>query len=237
MLHAAAFVPIPPLLVPEIAGGSAATDDELRDACRAAVGRLIDTGPDEIIVIGSGTPAGQADGSWDWRGFGVPIPEHPPSRRLPLSLAIGSWLLDLLGNRTPRRHHIISSTASPADCAATGRDLVAGPQRFGLLVCGDGTACRTEKAPGYFDPTAQAWDERALAALRNADPTQLLALDPDEAMRLMAAGRAPWQVLAGAAGSDTFNAHIDWAAAPYGVMYVAGTWTRTDPAYVSASAG
>jgi hypothetical protein len=230
MLHAAAFVPIPPLLVPEIAGGSAATDDELRDACRTAVGRLMDTGPDEIVVIGAGTPEGHADGSWDWRGFGVPIPKHPPRRRLPLALAIGSWLLDLLGNRTPRRHHIISSTASPADCAATGRELVAGAQRVGLLVCGDGTACRTEKAPGYFDPAAAAWDERALAALRQADPAVLLALDPDEATRLMAAGRAPWQVLAGAAGAGTLDARIDWADAPYGVMYIAGTWTRTDPA-------
>jgi hypothetical protein len=226
MLHAAAFVPVPPLLVPEIAGGSAAADDALRLACRAAVARLCATGPDEIVVIGAGTPEGPTDGSWDWRGFGVPVPENAPGRRLPLALAIGSWLLDMHGDSTTRRHHAVGPTRSPADCAATGRDLVAGSSRVGLLVCGDGSARRTEKAPGYLDPGAEGWDGRALAALRDADASGLLALDPDEGVRLMAAGRAPWQVLGGAAGEDAFDARVDWAAAPYGVMYIVGTWMK-----------
>jgi hypothetical protein len=45
---------------------------------------------------------------------------------------------------------------------------------------------------------------------------------------LLAAGRAPWQVLAGAATEGEFEATIDWAGAPYGVLYVAGTWIRKD---------
>jgi hypothetical protein len=81
-----------------------------------------------------------------------------------------------------------------------------------------------------LDPSAAAWDDAALAALRDADAAALLRLDPMEGARLMAAGRAPWQVLAGAAGPGAFEAAIDWADAPYGVMYVVGTWLRKESA-------
>jgi hypothetical protein len=229
MLVAAAFVPIPPLLVPEIAAGSAAADESLRQACRAAVARLLGAALDELVVVGPATVDGPVDGGWDWRGFGVPSPEAPPTRRLPLGLGIGSWLLDTQAHDVPvRRHHGVSIASPAALCAATGRELVAGPARVGLLVCGDGTACRSEKAPGHLVPAAQAWDDTALGALQDAAVAALLALDPDAATRLMAVGRAPWQVLAGAAGDAVFDARIDWAEAPYGVMYIAGTWLRRE---------
>lgn len=225
MLAAAAFVPIPPLLVPEIAGGSASADEPLRQACRSVVARLLATGLDEVVVIGPAAAEGPAEGGWDWRGFGVAVPDPSPAQRLPLGLAIGSWLLDTHPGDVPRRrHHGVTPETSPEACAALGRDLVSGTDRIGLLVCGDGSACRTEKAPGHLDPAAQEWDEAAIAALRSADVDALLGLDPALGRRLLAAGRAPWQVLAGAARGQAFEATIDWADAPYGVMYVVGTW-------------
>lgn len=230
MLVAAAFVPIPPLLVPEIAGGSAAADEPLRTACRDAVRRLCAAGPDEIVVVGAADEAGPMTGSWDWRRFGVPLPDTAPEHRLPHGLAIGSWLLDTYAERDAvRRFHAVTPTLPPQDCAALGQELVSGDSRIALLVCGDGSACRSEKAPGYFQPDAAAWDEAALAALRAADAPALLCLDPTVGRRLFAAGRAPWQVLAGAASDGRFDATIDWADAPYGVMYVAGTWVRKEP--------
>jgi hypothetical protein len=227
MLAAAAFVPVPPLLVPEIAGGSAAADESMRAACGAAVRRLSAATLDELIVVGAGACTGEVTGSWDWRGFGVASPAEPPADRLPHALAIGAWLLQRHGGpNDATRFQAISEDLPAADCADLGRALAGGERRVGLLVCGDGSACRTEKAPGYFDPDAPAWDEAALAALRRGEPTGLLALDGELGARLLAAGRAPWQVLAGAAGDDAFDATVDWADAPYGVMYVVGTWMR-----------
>ncbi|MDT7573082.1 MAG: hypothetical protein QOE05_3256 [Actinomycetota bacterium] len=227
MLVAAAFVPVPPLLVPEVAGGSAAADELLRAACRDAVRRMCDAEPDDIAVLGTGATAGPVQGSWDWRGFGVPLPEAAPAQRLPHAVAIGSWLLDsCAAPGMPRRCHTVPTSLPPAACAALGRELVRGDGRVALLVCGDGSACRTEKAPGFFDPDSAAWDDAALAALRTADAAALLDLDPDAGLRLLAAGRAPWQVLAGAAADDAFEATVDWADAPYGVLYVAGSWMR-----------
>src|SRR4051812_32175066 len=195
MLVAAAFVPIPPLLVPEIAGGTAAADQRMRDACRAAVGRLLEAAPDDIAVVGPGDSDGPVDGGWDWRGFGVPLPNPAPPRRLPLGLAIGDWLLDTYGATPPRRFHSVAPSFGPAQCAELGRDLVAGDGRAAWPVGGAGPPCRTEKAPGHFDPAAEAWDTAALAALQHADPGTLHALDADVGRRLLAAGRAPWQVL------------------------------------------
>ncbi|MCW2572485.1 MAG: hypothetical protein JWO88_2543 [Frankiales bacterium] len=229
MLVAAAVVPTPPLLVPEIGGGSAAADDGLRQACRAAVSRMLDATPEQVVVVGAAPTGGPAEGSWDWRGFGVQVPSPAPSERLPLALAIGSWLLDTHPGPTPPRRHVAVTAAHTAtECADIGRGLVEGPARVGLLICGDGSACRDEKAPGYFDPDAAPWDDLALAALRAADAEALLALDQKLAVRLLAAGRAPWQVLAGAAGDAAFESRVTWADAPYGVMYIAGSWSRTD---------
>jgi hypothetical protein len=229
MLLAAAFVPTPPLLVPEIAGGSAPADEPLRAACRTAVDRLVATDAEELVVVGTAPAEGPVQGGWDWRGFGVASPESAPATRLPLALAIGSWLLDGSGAEQPRRLHGVSSGLSPAECAALGAELVTGHRRVGLLVCGDGSACRSEKAPGFFAAEAEAWDLAAVDALRAADHAGLLALDADLGGRVLAAGRAPWQVLAGAASDSAFDAVVDWAEAPYGVMYVAGTWTRREP--------
>ncbi|MDT7538641.1 MAG: hypothetical protein QOI82_2226 [Actinomycetota bacterium] len=228
MLVGAAFVPIPPLLVPEIAGGSAATDEPMRGACRDVVRRLAAAAPDEIVVVGAGDSTGSVEGSWDWRGFGVPAPDPAPKQCLPYALAIGSWLLDNTDDRLVRRYQSVAADLPADECAALGRELAGGDRRIGLLVCGDGSACRTEKAPGFFDPDAEAWDDAAVAALTTADPVALLALDAAVAARVLAAGRAPWQVLAGAAADGVFEARVDWADAPYGVMYIAGTWLRKD---------
>jgi hypothetical protein len=223
MLAAAAFVPTPPLLVPEVAGGSAAADDDLRAACDAAVGRLLTADLDQVVVIGS-APSLDVAGGWDWGGFGVAT-QNPPTARLPFGVAIGAWLLDRQPTTVPR--HVQGVPDLPAtECARLGGILAERAPRLGLLVCGDGSACRSEKAPGYFHPEAEAWDDAAVSALGSADARALIDLDPDLAKRLLATGRAPWQVLAGAAGDGVFNAHVSYAGAPYGVMYVVGTWLR-----------
>jgi hypothetical protein len=94
-----------------------------------------------------------------------------------------------------------------------------------LLVMGDGTACRTLKAPGYLDKRAEPFDAAVAAALAAADTGALAALDPVLARELKAAGRAPWQVLAGAAGNGGLAGTLLHESVPYGVAYFVATWT------------
>ena len=86
------------------------------------------------------------------------------------------------------------------------------------------SARRSLKGPGYLDPDAEPFDTAVESALRDADTEALLALDPDRAERLLAAGRASWQVLAGAAGDARMSGSVTWSGSPYGVTYLVATW-------------
>ena len=72
--------------------------------------------------------------------------------------------------------------------------------------------------------TTRRWRAR----LPTRTPQTLLALDPALSDELLVAGRAPWQVLAGAADGGSWSAAVTYDAAPYGVTYLVATWTR-DP--------
>ena len=230
MLCAAVVVPSPPLLVPEVAAGAAAETDDLRAACDAAVGAALAADPDEVVVVGGAPGHGTLPdaASWDWRPFGVPHPPDPPALRLPLSLAVGAWLLDRAGYAGPRRFEAVAGDTSVDDAVRLGRRLVDGDRRVALLVVGDGSARRTEKAPGHLDPRAEAFDAAVTEALAGADLPALLGIDPALAAELMVAGRAPWQVLAAAAEHAGWAPRVTYAGAPYGVHYVVAEWHRTD---------
>ncbi|WP_229401213.1 hypothetical protein [Micromonospora okii] len=232
-LVAAAVCPHPPLLVPEVAGAAAGELDDLRAACEAAVARLLAAEPEGILLVGGG-PATESFGAADYgslRPYGVDRyvrlwkTNCAGSDRLPLSLTIGAWLVGRSGTGLPRLAYAVAADASPAECARRGAELVA-DDRVALLVLGDGSACRGTKAPGYDDPRAQAYDEGVARALADADADALLGLDPGLSAELRAAGRAPWQVLAGAAratGGD-WRGELTHHEAPYGVAYLVATW-------------
>ncbi|SCE46834.1 hypothetical protein GA0115240_16515 [Streptomyces sp. DvalAA-14] len=110
-------------------------------------------------------------------------------------------------------------------CATAGRAVAGSAGRVALLVMGDGSACRTVKAPGYLDDRAVPFDTNVAAALAEADTGALAALDPELAQILKAAGRAPWQVLAGAAEGAGLGGALLHESAPYGVGYFVATWT------------
>jgi aromatic ring-opening dioxygenase LigB subunit len=221
-LVAAAVCPHPPLLVPEVAAGAADELDDLRAACRAAVAHLANASVDSLIVVGADTTTVRRDppfgGTLSPWGIDLPVGE-PGGRPLPLSLLIGAWLAPHAS-----AFQSVAAAASPAECAALGRDLAGEAPRTGLLVLGDGSACRTDKAPGYFDARAEAFDAAVAGALARADTEGLFKLDPDEAAQLLAVGRAPWQVLAGAAAGAGLHGALLYDAAPYGVGYLVASW-------------
>lgn len=74
-------------------------------------------------------------------------------------------------------------------------------RRTTVLVVADGSARRTEKAPGHLDPRSHQVDDVIVDAVRSSAEGglgRLLELDPDLCADLLVAGRASLQVLAGA---------------------------------------
>ncbi|SCL30932.1 hypothetical protein GA0070616_4170 [Micromonospora nigra] len=234
-LVAAAVCPHPPLLVPEVAGAAAAELDDLRAACDSALTRLLAAQPDDLLLVGAGpeTTAFSAADHGSLRPYGVDRAVRlwkttcAGSERLPLSLTIGAWLVGRTGTELPRLARSVAADAPPSQCAALGADLVhRAERRTALLVLGDGSACRGEKSPGYADPRAEAYDDGVARALADADADALLGLDEVVSAQLKAAGRAPWQVLAGAVravGGD-WRGELLHHTAPYGVAYLVACW-------------
>ncbi|RMI36937.1 class III extradiol dioxygenase subunit B-like domain-containing protein [Streptomyces triticirhizae] len=240
MLVAAAVCPCPPLLVPEVAAGAAAEMDQARAACYDAVAVLAAARPDRLLVVGPAEPAESgaypAGSPGSLRGFGVALDVtlgagergagEPGARPLPPSLTVGAWLLERTGWRAaPVAALALSDRDGPADCLATGRELAAEDGRLALLVLGDGSACRTEKAPGAFDDRAAPFDRAVADALSGADPRALADLDPVLARQLHVAGRPGWQLLAGAAEGADLAGRLLHDEAPYGVGYLVATWS------------
>ncbi|MEV2215692.1 class III extradiol dioxygenase subunit B-like domain-containing protein [Streptomyces sp. NPDC050997] len=149
-----------------------------------------------------------------------------PERSLPPSLAVAAWLLERTGwSDAPIEGLGVGEPLAPERCIQVGRDLAAGDERVALLVMGDASACRTLKAPGYLDERAAPFDAEVARALGTADGAALETLDAELASELKASGRAPWQVLAGAAEGAGLGGALLYEDAPYGVGYVVATWS------------
>jgi hypothetical protein len=190
-------------------------------------------------------PAAAAPGeSWSagepgegWSGAASSEGWSGGAAELPLSLAVGVWLLARSGYRPPDdatgwAAYAVGADQTPERCAKLGAAL-AGGERVALLVLGDGSACHGEKSPGYADARAEPFDDAVAAALATVDPDRLLAMDAPLSTELRCAGRPAWQVLAGAvaagAGSERerpWRGELLYRAAPYGVGYFVATWTR-----------
>jgi hypothetical protein len=220
---AAAFCPHPPLLVPAVGAGEPVA---LRGFAVAAVRWLTSQHLDRVIALGSAAnarchPPGAAG---SFAGYGVdlavrlPGPVRTEGSDLPLPLAVAAWLLaesgwtaDVLGVSCD------PSGALPAwDGAATARE--------GLLVMGDGSARRSEKAPGWLDDRAAPYDAAVSAALASGDPSRLAA-DLTLGHELLAAGAPAWTAAARLLAGGQWDAHLSYDDAPFGVGYFVATWS------------
>ena len=155
--------------------------------------------------------------------------DSPVDPAFPLPLLVAGWAAGRTGARVRIRGELVAPDETPAACAALGSVLAAewaaDPEPVGLLVVGDGAATHTEKAPGYLDERAGPFDAGVAAALRDADGPALAALDPGLAAELFAAGRAPWQVLAGATAGEDWRGELLHSSLPFGVAYHVAVWT------------
>ena len=216
MIVSAALCPSAPLLVPSL-GGLCPPLPELRQAAARAVTTMLDADPEVVTVVGPApaTATWPVDAPVDLGPF---LGHATVERALPPALAVGATVLRAGGHTGAARFQGVADDASPAACTVLGREL-AGRGRVALLVVGSGSACRTEKAPGWFDARAAPFDATVERAVTSGDLDALLELGPDLARTLHADGRAPWQVLAGAArGVATIR--VEYTDAPFGVGYL-----------------
>jgi hypothetical protein len=238
MLIAGAVCPHPPLLIPE-ALGSAASDppDELRKVTAAAtraVAGLAAARPEAIVVVGGGAADREygADASGGLHAFGVGVTIGTGEPVLPLSLTVGRWLLEQAGilyrdgaaGGVDVVFQEVARSAAAGDCIKLGRILADRAPRVALLAMGDACARPAREAPGAPDPDAQDYDWEVAEALAAADARWLARLDPALDEELVVAGRAAWQVLAGAAGGRRMQGRLLCMSAPYGVTYLIASW-------------
>lgn len=234
MITRAVLCPSPPLLAPGLTG-RAVVLPELRDACAAAVARLVKADSDVVVVVGGGaaTAAWDPDDRLNLPAYAPPQPAPGPASPtaagrgtpgLPLALGLGAMLLDGAGYAGPRLLQAVGESEPPDACLRLGATLAAAAPHVGLLVVGDGSARRKVSAPGHLDERAALFDDHVQRAIGDGDMAALAALDPALARDLLATGRAAWQVLAGAlaAGPDHSrpSAEILYADDPFGVAYL-----------------
>ncbi|HEV2377182.1 MAG TPA: hypothetical protein VGS19_34085 [Streptosporangiaceae bacterium] len=204
----------------------------MADAVDRVVCSLLAASPDLVAVVGGG-PVQQefpAEAAGGLQQFGVDVTVGDGKPVLPLSLTVGRWLLTRAGV-TPGRgdapqvvFHSVDQYALPAQARKLGVVLAERAPRVGILAMGDASARRAREAPGAPDPQAQDYDEDVAEALAAVDTHWLGRLSPARDAELMVAGRASWQVLAGAAEGTRMHGRLLCMAAPYGVTYLAAVW-------------
>jgi hypothetical protein len=217
-VSAVAFVPSAPLLVPQVAGGSAGLDHAVRAASIDVVARALELSPDEVIVVALTASTGEwsGDARWDFSGFGV-TSTASCRPKLPWSLGIGAWLLDECGWSGPRRYIGVTDAegAMPATVASNAV----------VVAVGDGSACRTDKAPGALDERAATFDDEVADLMARGDSSGLANLDGVLARELLCSGVAVWRwVAASLGGAAVTTAELATHVAPYGVGYFAALW-------------
>jgi hypothetical protein len=157
-----------------------------------------------------------------------------PDLRSACGEAVG-WLV----SRHPEAVRVVSAPLRPED-AARGVQSPAGVRvadhllavaafggrlddaAGGVLVVANGTAKRTERAPGAFDDRAAAFDDAVEHALRHGDMTPLRDLDAGLAEQLWVTDWPALSTLADLLGGPMELAYSD---DPYGVQYWVGRAT------------
>lgn len=211
MIDAVVVCPSPPMLLPEYVGLQDPADP-IRDRCVDTIRSALRSGDaafDVAVVVTGREP-------------------NPRTHKPPLGVRIGEHLLATAGWTGPVEHVVVPFDADASVVEQAGAALAARGDRVLLLVVADGSARRSEKAPGHLDERAFAVDEQLLEGLRDVRPERLLALDPELAAEVLASGRAALQVLAHAvSGAPGLGGGLLWSGDPYGVMYAIAAWTRS----------
>jgi hypothetical protein len=199
----AAVVPLTPLLVRSESGLADPVAD-LRDEAVAAV-RELAQGVSRLTVLCPVDIVGAPAEYW-W-----------PSGRAgsgALSEQVARHLVDLAGVEVDLDVVLVSEVGSV-------------PAGQALLVLGDGTACRSQAAPGFIDERAFPFDDLIADALEGGDGDALARLDQDLAAELLVTGRHTFAMLGAAKLStrSTVEAELRYRDDPFGMTYFVAIWS------------
>jgi hypothetical protein len=200
-------LPTPPALLPPLSREDPVA--ELREACRAAVAALPQTG--YLMVLAAPMQEGHGARIADGEPLGHRVARHLLGERPFMPELALPWTAASLLEQDP----------PPGDYPARSATL---------LVMADGSARRGEKAPGHLHPDAEAFDASLERALRDGDAEALAAVDQDRARELWCQGAACFQVLGEVARGRTIRAQVTYADAPYGVAWWVARWDLAPPA-------
>lgn len=223
VIAAAVLCPHPPLLFRELGGRTDGAGD-LRAACHDVLREALGLDPELVVVVGGAEEADVWQGEPDIRSFGTTAgrSRHP---RLPLSVGVGRRLLDECGWDGPTELVTLPWGASDEAVDALAGVLGASQARTVVLLLGDGSTRRGDKAPGFLDERSFPFDAATAAALGAGDAETLRALDVGLAEELMVLGRTAFRVL-GALGRPQ-SARLAYDDDPFGVAYHVALWRYT----------
>ena len=226
MIVGAVFIPSPPLLLADVD-----VEGLLDDVRAASIELLSELLPDaqQIIAIGSADETVWFDegGIGTSRGLGgrADYAIGSGTAVLPLPLTIAAFVLQAAGADQATVALSVGRTTSHADRGLLAKGLIERSADVAtvLLVVGDGSATRTEKAPGYIQPDALNFDSVVSAALAAADFQTLAEIPQEQADRLWCQGLPAWQVAA-LACQHLKQGELILETAPFGVNYLVASW-------------
>lgn len=174
------FVPSSPLLAAGPLTGEVPEALEMRAAAHDATKALVAAAPRRVLVLATADDAEEHDetAGGTLHAHGLDVEAGGGQRVLGLGHTLGAWLLDQVGWTGPRAY-----VAAPA---ALGDDDA-------LLVVADGSARRTDRAPGHLDPRAAPFDEVLLAALEDGDALVLGGVDETLAAEVWCSTSSAWR--------------------------------------------
>ena len=141
---------------------------------------------------------------------------------------VGGWTGEPLGLRVGRHLLELAGWTGPVTVGAVD-DPGGGPTAY--VVVGDGSAKRSERAPGHLDQRAFDVDATILRALGSADTAALSGLDPALCDELLVTAAAPLGRAAYVLRDRTDLAgEVLWSGDPYGVLYWVARWTTPSTA-------
>jgi len=225
MIIGIVFIPAAPLLCPDVD-----IEELLVDERDASIELILEFTQDaqQVIVIGSGDRTHWFDqgGVGSTRGFGglLDYGLGTGTVKLPQPLTIAAAILSGANWSGATIGLEVAHDSTADDRKKLGSEVALKADELATLVVvvGDGSATRTEKAPGYVQPDAASFDEAMARAINEADVYAILDVDQEQADRLWCRGIPAWQVAANAAGQMQGTLILE--SAPFGVNYLVASW-------------
>lgn len=217
-----ALVPAAPVLIPELTGSSSVADEPRRHA-HNVIRQLIETGPNQIIVVSEGDSDAEFDESSSWglhRIRGASSIAHGSTNSLPISLAIGASLLHESGWKGSVLYRALDRSMPTAQATEWAETLSHSMDDVGILLLGNGSARSTMKAPGSLHPNAEEFNDGLISVVKTRDRDAMMSLLEVHAEEQMSDIRLPLAVLAGAFPSSDLNTKYVASNEFMGVFYV-----------------